>query len=314
MLQTFHQFGQLPWELREMIWTLVIRPARPGVHIFEMYSYRDGEVSKKYDVAPFVRNRPPDSQLTATMSGTNRNPSTYLIDGGLWTACRESRLVIERAFESRKWDAVRDWQIKRRHRPSFVWDELTTPARPTNYDIYEENMPATGYFTADNSTKRFFTVFPHRDLIYLQPHNAETIDWCQISWSIPFTDYGSRGARHIALDFDSLGSVRKNSTLFENFMEAAFDNQVLSDLFFIDSEYKITAAESKKADKGERDVFYASDRRFVEVWENEGPGETRCQRFVKELGEAIEEVNLWKYERDWVHPDFNFGILACEYL
>ncbi|KAK0627627.1 hypothetical protein B0T14DRAFT_512994 [Immersiella caudata] len=36
-LKTFSLFGQLPQEIRAMIWEQVVRPARPGAHLFGIY-------------------------------------------------------------------------------------------------------------------------------------------------------------------------------------------------------------------------------------------------------------------------------------
>lgn len=49
----------------------------------------------------------PDAQMAAHVSWTVNNPSVYLTDYGLRTACKESRFVIERVFQSQQWLEVR---------------------------------------------------------------------------------------------------------------------------------------------------------------------------------------------------------------
>jgi hypothetical protein len=119
MAAEFHFFPLLPWELREMIWELAARPALPGAHLFRVYNADDSEhadpknetsrhayrgVSKPRLAAPRCLPRgvdfSPAAQADAPISWTLNNPSTYLIDSGLWTACKESLLVIEKELPS----------------------------------------------------------------------------------------------------------------------------------------------------------------------------------------------------------------------
>lgn len=41
----------------------------------------------------------PDAQAAAPISWTLNNPSAYHFDSGLWTACKESLLVMENEFQ-----------------------------------------------------------------------------------------------------------------------------------------------------------------------------------------------------------------------
>lgn len=125
-LTTFHPFRKLPWEIRNEIWKLSVRPLdRPGAHIFclELRESKDG-TAKECDVQHppipvktihydhpgsnpgknFIHITVPAKTLS---SGPAGNPSAYMIDGGLWTACKESRAVMERVFNHEKWDPIR---------------------------------------------------------------------------------------------------------------------------------------------------------------------------------------------------------------
>ncbi|OAA63642.1 hypothetical protein SPI_03805 [Niveomyces insectorum RCEF 264] len=70
--RSFHYFGRLPAELKLMIWEAAVQPP-PCIHFFLRFA-----------------NDP---------HRTDRPPVAYLMDdGGLWTACQESRRVIYRAY------------------------------------------------------------------------------------------------------------------------------------------------------------------------------------------------------------------------
>lgn len=131
---TFYPFSKLPWELRHDIWDLVVRPLdRPGVHIFcvEERELDDSEATECDVVCPPILLESGESNLhirvpAATMSsGPAGNPSTYMLDGGLWAACKESRAVMEKAFKHQMWDPKRkaypEWyQSSFRRRCSFL--------------------------------------------------------------------------------------------------------------------------------------------------------------------------------------------------
>lgn len=66
--QTFHGFQHLPTELRLMIWEAAAQPP-PCIHYFANYN----------------------------MTSSGGYPAAYIMEhGGLWAACRESRMVINR--------------------------------------------------------------------------------------------------------------------------------------------------------------------------------------------------------------------------
>ncbi|VTT64960.1 unnamed protein product [Fusarium fujikuroi] len=95
-MTTFTRFIELPRELRDQIWSLAIRDDHPGAHIFGQYvtgshgfqSWR----GLSFDVAAPSWGRFFES---LDENRSDENISTYLIDGGLWTACHESRCIME---------------------------------------------------------------------------------------------------------------------------------------------------------------------------------------------------------------------------
>ncbi|KAH7198314.1 uncharacterized protein B0J16DRAFT_314620 [Fusarium flagelliforme] len=81
----FDLFPRLPTELRLKIWKEACRTISPNEYGIQYIDFRrDG-------VAPLPCNW---SQASTEQSPRGTNSSAYLIDGGLWTACKESREVI----------------------------------------------------------------------------------------------------------------------------------------------------------------------------------------------------------------------------
>lgn len=115
----FSLFSALPTELREEIWNLAIRPKRSGVHIFRVYSiYMDHETSPEEVIhfsaneASFYRHERCELSLAVplphkSLDGANKDgariTSSYMIDTGLWTACHESRLMMQKHFLQDPW-------------------------------------------------------------------------------------------------------------------------------------------------------------------------------------------------------------------
>ncbi|SPJ81819.1 uncharacterized protein FTOL_09224 [Fusarium torulosum] len=109
MSDSFQYFKSLPVELQREIWCSAVRPTNPGVQIFSLrsddrsQSHEDGAqeapwADTYYLTAPQWAFSPGSNQFSsfdeATASWTENNPSTYLIDSGLWNACSLSRRVM----------------------------------------------------------------------------------------------------------------------------------------------------------------------------------------------------------------------------
>ncbi|KAF5666638.1 hypothetical protein FHETE_6137 [Fusarium heterosporum] len=146
-MATFHD---LPKELRDRIWNLAIRDDYPGVHIFG-----SSDQAKKGESRPMTSrgDRSRDS-FEPLWSGyfqnlkndcSDENISTYLIDGGLWTACKESRRVMENHFKQL------DWPVRK---------SLMEYHYCSKDDKYK--MPSTGYFAGGAN------VFYARDRKFLE--------------------------------------------------------------------------------------------------------------------------------------------------
>ncbi|KAH7268316.1 hypothetical protein B0J15DRAFT_462341 [Fusarium solani] len=188
MDDTFHYFIKLPWELRDQIWKLVIRLPLPGVHIFQIYDPKyDNVIGNNIEV--FLPHGCPDDHRLAIPRSKNSFASVTLLDRGLWSACKESRLVMKRHFSRLKWQTLmdEDW--------GSFW------SMPFEKKL---NMPLTGHFIGLDGHTNFFTVFPHRDLFMLQPLNLDTIDWFNFTTRHPLASAmnGFETVKNIALEYD----------------------------------------------------------------------------------------------------------------
>ena len=193
--RTFHPFARLPKELSDLIWAFSIRPERPNAHFFTIFnSGSDTEWSAMAQYAMSIEFLPRCS-LAAPLrnnsdpqkpSWTDGNRSAYLIDSGLWMACKESREAAEKQYQ------ISQWRMKLK-RPVIVRHE-------ERKDL--PIAPATGSFIA-NGEWWHCTTRPKSDLFCLQPSDADTIEWEDLWFSVPIFD-PCEGfyVRHIALDYD----------------------------------------------------------------------------------------------------------------
>ncbi|KAF4947843.1 hypothetical protein FGADI_10122 [Fusarium gaditjirri] len=107
MATAFYLFPSLPQELKDEIWVFALRSHRRGVQIFRVHnsvSEADNEPQGASRLLDKVNNSwnfgaPPESKYYKNLDGSpNKNVSAYMIDSGLWTACKESRRVIRKHF------------------------------------------------------------------------------------------------------------------------------------------------------------------------------------------------------------------------
>lgn len=356
MATEFHFFSFLPWELRDQIWKLAIRPDLPGAHVFRVRSTKASEQddanhktsddddsncgAKSLLAAPQCLPQgvdfTPAAQAAAPISWTLNNPSTYLLDSGLWTACKESLLAIEKEFQVRS-RRQKVWGVKElasfhKERGRFTLPETATLAACSR-----------------GSGRRYVTVFPNQDLVVLQSADVRALDWDVVWDSFPNNGFPpglevwqhrdwDHPERHMALDYDPMWD--KPVSLFKYNPYCHGGTALAGSPFtlgFID--YRIKRNPRCQAtgleDKYQK-VFYASDRRYIEVdtdelggwadhdrmWDTghkgpavdgSGPGE-----FIERLDSKMD--CQWDYdENDWERGKENYSwikyrLLACEYL
>jgi hypothetical protein len=127
-------------------------------------------------------------------SWTRENPSTYLFDMGLWTACKESREIILTHFNMRYWnEKKREFQQRIR-----------------NYCyLGHENGPFIANIHHDGE-ELYLMVNPQRDLFCLDPRNScFTTDSDYFLCDLPFSNIwrGYKPLKHIAVEFDPSWNV-----------------------------------------------------------------------------------------------------------
>ncbi|KAF5005224.1 hypothetical protein FDECE_8345 [Fusarium decemcellulare] len=291
MNDIFHRFAELPWELRDQIWNLAVRPAHPGVHTFKLYDQdKDGVMKGTVNVGlgdPWfhvcLRLAAPEyNKSSGTDICNNNNFSTYLIDGGLWTACKESRLIMKHSFRC------------------LYGSQKTLKSTP---EQSENHIAATGYFEGQGEKPYYFTVLPHRDLFILQPQNLDTIDWSCINDYIPIgsTHWGFEGLKNIALEYNPEWGRQVSKTTRSDIGDLSIVKMIvemseyawhLDTLWFVDYNLTRTDEEITEDDiisQGyQQDVFCSRDGRLVDAEYGR-----RSWRYWKHIDEEK------AYEDDW---------------
>lgn len=249
-----------------MIWECAIRDSLPGVQVFNIYnSILDKGVDNNIDVIsghgnPYCQHlaAPESSRIARTTEITKGrdNPSTYLVDRGLWSACKESRYAVQRRFGFSKWRSLYDKDPEGFRRIS-TRDKL--------------DMPATGSFASKDFN--LFTVFPNRDLFILRPHDIRTIG---LGGPNEYPCIGERwqgfqGFQHIALEYNQEWAERLDGIFcpeLDDIIRAIVRlgyHTAGDKLWFIDYTLSRRAVETSSSGEGECNAFYTDGRRFVEV-------------------------------------------------
>ncbi|KAG5788388.1 hypothetical protein H9Q69_012548 [Fusarium xylarioides] len=267
----FERFTELPRELRDRIWTLAIRDDHPGVHIFGQYATGSNYIKSWGGMSRDLAT-PSWSRYFENLdkNRSDENISTYLIDGGLWTACHESRCIMEKHFQ----------QSKRQSnlRPP---DDYRVPRAGVLF-----NRATSGYF--DCTPLEIVTVFPRRDLFILQHHDLDDIDWgCLGSEAtLASSREGFSAVNHIAIEYDrAWEDEHKRDDVIRALKRACVEADYT--LWFIDRSLKRKSQapvfKEKSGSSWTTNAFYASDRKFLEIndtdklfkeWEYIGPVET----------------------------------------
>ncbi|KAI8723845.1 2EXR domain-containing protein [Fusarium sp. LHS14.1] len=325
MSETFHPFPSLPTELRLAIWKLALRSegsTRPGAHFFGILVLHQDEDADSLISHSLLRRGwiyDPHSRLigprfTAVStedrsvgikqvpaSWTVNNPSTYLIDSGLWLACWESRL---------------------------------TSANGT-FSSYPYKLPMPSQSDAQVSLDhpdRFIVVYPDKDLFCFQPYDWYTWDLGGDFYNFLVDTFNGR-VKNAAIEYNPQWAGGDHELkIFDNFFHLAIGSATLAYLesvWFIDYRIKrrhhLPTKEQSEAPLGE--VFYQDGRRFIEVdinyedspWEQYfevAEGEwISCKTFVLDLREAcqdqldsIQEMYLDDDGEEWAPF---LGVLAC---
>ncbi|KAK0641656.1 hypothetical protein B0T16DRAFT_449059 [Cercophora newfieldiana] len=300
MATQFRLFTMLPGELRDMIWDCAIRSAEPGAHFFatidvrtvqhkHMFAGSMGELSLFRRAAP--QGRTPGFQFrvdkadTFNHSWTQNNPSAYLIDGGLWTACRESYLAMRRAFPKGDQDVKSSW---------FLRD------RPRAYQHKPRKV-------------QHFTIRPSQDLVIFQQPPGHSEGFNQ---TLGIDSWGKAGIRNAGIEYHPNWGPDDTRIFREMVNIMAHDHTgSLATLWFIDYSLDINSLNLAERNRA---VFRGATCRFVEVF----PGEARGASFrlasaltlsLEGLQESVIRL-LWPKPANGVEQkDVEYKVLACDW-
>ncbi|EQB54812.1 hypothetical protein CGLO_05304 [Colletotrichum gloeosporioides Cg-14] len=341
--QTFHQFPMLPGEIRDQIWDLAVRPlGYRGVHIFiyiDEHAY-DGHkptsnafprhLAKKMcgDPHRFV-GAPTPANETSPRSWTAGNPSTYAVDGGLLTACKESYMAMCRRYDIYKWSKYVDAcpKVKDPIHYSYlqVWDIVTMPEW-----VIKDLLPFAPRLVGSSRVNH----------IALEFDTSLTIDGLQRyqhEWERDFEDnlvgvypdYPHGLDKTTRWKYDGLATAMKS-------WRSSPDTR----LWLVDRRLRLkhTALDATKScwaydeideidePSHERLIFEAEDSSYVGLpnicawefceYEDQTNLTTRIWGFISELDEIAEQQLLMERNEHYqigAHADFHtFGILVCK--
>ncbi|KAF5589675.1 uncharacterized protein FSUBG_11100 [Fusarium subglutinans] len=245
-MASFARFAQLPKELRDMVWEYASQRDVAGVQIFELRPpepTEDGETSD----ATTSGARPPRQQLAAPLRSKcfpsidggpgDSNVSRYMADIGLWTACKESREVMEKTTQ--RTNRIPERGARQEYR--FNWGDLPS------------------------DTSQPFMVQLHKDLIVLQPSKIEDINWSQIAHDIGehFDPRYSWHGINIGIEWKVQWGINKEDDDFNLLCQAFHDLD--AQLWIIDHNLKRKEDMDKNKTDGGTEAFYTCDRKFLEV-------------------------------------------------
>jgi len=314
--KTFHPFPRLPKELRDVIWDFAIRPKRPSAHVFTAFeSSVDAEWSQlsQYAVThPWARRcnlAAPQSRNSTDqqrrLSWVQDNLSAYIIDSGLWRACKESREAVERRFRTAEWDKRRDEMTSQRY-----WSD-------------PPDCPGVLGFTSKGEQRTCLT-YPKSDLYLLQVFNANTLYWRYIA-RIPIFDRVQRfHVSHFALQFDPgwLTTDYGPGGLYWGTekpvgcaIQAATDDlDWVDNLWFVD--HRIRRRPGAPSSTAKRHEFWGNGCKFTEVRESDNEWEFSHDNDIWEFLD-----DLGREAKDWVREICgcvenmpSVGVLAYEEL
>ncbi|KAM0234718.1 hypothetical protein ACHAPO_006081 [Fusarium lateritium] len=182
-LRTFYPFPRLPFELRQQVWEEACLPSGP---LERGIQYLDLTVN---GLVPSPCNW---SQTSKQDPSGLSNVSAYLIDGGLWNACKESREVIIKHTHFDEWVQLQNRAIDEGHafnRYKAGWDSGKPAAHPATIEM------------KDTTGEWHMLAYPTRDVFCLNPDVSMSVPReIEDSLSIPFTRNPDEWLQSIPLD------------------------------------------------------------------------------------------------------------------
>ncbi|KAF4470141.1 hypothetical protein FALBO_2978 [Fusarium albosuccineum] len=321
MPASFHLFSRLPSELRNMIWQSAIRPKRFRAHFFQVAQMIPSWRVRlhPHQGIPRPSRGIASPAIPSAPCWTLSESSVCLIDGGLWTACKESRRVMEKEFTDDYWDQT---------------GEVGPPGKEGYFGAWlldnEASTPETCRFTGLNGRGRYVTMFPSQDLFILQLDSLDSLGVAHFgSMSLAWPD----GPRNMALEYGpnweavmrhtDIDTIRQLEPV-KAIVQAVLESPSVWNTWLIDMSVKRKPDEAAMPvpNSSDRWVFYAIDRRFVETPDDdtefeaefESMGGAGSRLFARALRLALNASIQEMQDPLRVDPEqFEFGVL-CEYI
>lgn len=325
-MSQFQLFAKLPKELRDMIWDAAIRDNSPAAHFF-----CHGALDPNFTVNPerrvhatSGRNRrkyrfglsAPQSSPNNEYSWVGGNPSAYMIDSGLWTACWESRERMKRHFQPEK----------------------ATSGPLDRQGRLLSDAPVTLPFRRDKGERQYLTIRPSEDLLCLQSAKRPAL-YCNLLANLPTfrrprpdgVGWESTIPRNVAIEFDPLCFEPQIELLFEPSIRD-YNEAVLQLAGFWLINRSLRRRYKPDEDRSRRRTFRAAEgMELVEVrrgddewWDRSwkaGAGDSRCTYRSKAeyLAERLHRTAVTDDSSDDNSDDSaddrlparRFGVLAC---
>ena len=285
-----------------------MRPNKPNAHFFTILkttaSRRDVKDGPEVQANGLIRISSPlaitqrNMSISPFFSWTDSNPSAYMIDIGLWTACKESREAMERRFDSTQ-----------RNCPPISWP-YGPFKNPT--DLVTMSRVSLG------GERQTIATSPAVDLICFQP-----ISWV-FHWDslrgIEEVFYTNGKLINVAFEFDSKGSMESEISSGNAWADFIID-ALSDDSCWIDTvwliDYHLYRRDDVPQTTDRRQEFYGNKGRFVEVddhdrgWGRRGTEDEQ----VWDARDFLFTINYYLRERGKC-GDYKpkLGILAYEML
>ncbi|KAL7793956.1 hypothetical protein V8C43DRAFT_37551 [Trichoderma afarasin] len=276
------QFMDLPSEVRFIIWKYALRPLSyefPAVHFFSLVNNREdgNEAASISTLCEGAGNQhcsgyhlaaPKFDSDDGIYSWTKNNSSAYLWDFGLWSACKESRQVIETHYEQNNWN--------------YLWD-------------HSYNQTSVWLIAPGNHEKLRFLLHPKQDLVCLQAFDPSTIWWWEnhylkdicvagnaptgfyapkifnfgniaIAYDPSWNDIGEKtescNFRHLHTEQSARGFFLRTLAIVDEYSRCYGSNRS-PDFWLID--YNLKQIRHSKKSRKHKKIFYGNGQNFAEV-------------------------------------------------
>lgn len=310
-LPTYQSESELPSNIDEFSWCQQLE--LPTCRMSDLKHLDKMEELRKYGISNSNGKDILDTAIFSITPQIRHNPSAYLIDAGMWTACKDSRLIMQKHLKRQTWDYVR------------------------NQAKHKTKTTATAYFTGGSTADDLHIyIVPHQDLIVLQPQNLKTLDLASLAPLIPFSSIqGYSGLKNIGIEFqpkwgrhvatDRLWSVTSTTSIDMLFDKVPVDALDVTMVWIIDYNLSISKRTSQDQDKfcmqpGRR--FFANGLELVEVkcdypvaeYYQSAPDSVRFMAMLQETIDDNETKCLdgMAHYVPYLPMRCDFGVLACE--